>query len=126
MLFLWGFLLAPVASHAQSDNLPAVEGYVFDKKTLRPLQDASVGLVTEIDASGARLSQGGFTDANGFYSFTVLAPAESVSRTLTVECNTRRGIASSTITLYATLQQNVYRRDLYVTLPRNMTACQRP
>jgi hypothetical protein len=103
--------------------LPAVEGYVFDRKTLKPLQNASVVLTTDIDGSGAQFSIGVRTDANGFYTITVSAPNLALSRMLTAECTTRRGIASSRSSVYGVLQRTVYRRDLYVTLPRGMRSC---
>lgn len=125
LVSLWAVLLLPAMSHAQSDNFPAVEGYVFDKKTLKPLANAAVTMTT-VEDGPATLLLSVLTDANGFYSMIVTVPWTGTSRSLTAECTTRRGIGSSTMSLYSTLQQTVYRRDLYVALPRNMTACRAP
>lgn len=120
------FLVATLAASAaaQESNAIAVEGYVFDQKTLRPLANANVTLSQlGIDGIGRGLSVP--TNSNGFYSLTLVPPVESVSNDLKATCNTKRGTVESTSPIYHPLQTDrVYQRNFYITLPRSLTRCQ--
>lgn len=115
-------LTAPAT--AQESNAVAVEGYVFDQKTLRPLANAYVTLSQMgIDGVGRGLSVP--TNSNGFYALSFVPPVDSVSNDLKTSCNTKRGAVESTSPIYLPLQTDrVYQRNFYITLPRSVTRCQ--
>jgi hypothetical protein len=110
-------------SFAQDVSAVAIEGHVFDAKTLRPLENATVIYAfTTVGGLGGDFTA--ITNSSGFYQIE-FPPANQPLATagITAICSTRRGAASASGTVYTSLRTEVYRRDLYVTLPRRMSKC---
>jgi hypothetical protein len=112
------------SAFAQESNAIAVEGYVFDQKTLRPLANTFVTLSQlGVDGIGRGLSVP--TNSNGFYALTLVPPVDSVSNDLKATCHTKRGPVESVSPIYLPLQTDrVYQRNFYISLPRSVTRCQ--
>jgi hypothetical protein len=107
---------------AQLSGETAVEGYAFDAGSLRPLANVTV-IVQEMYPDGVVASYGTTTDGNGFYSAHFAAVAPLLNSFIQAFCSTRKGIVSSTISLYADLQAVTYQRNVYISLPSRQTAC---
>jgi hypothetical protein len=107
---------------SQPVNAATIEGHVYDRNTLRPLSKIIIILIYYLKDSGATLSSAATTDSNGFYSLDG-GQLDGVSSQIVAECTLRRGIASSTISMYAVLQPRIYRRDIYMSLSRTDAGC---
>jgi hypothetical protein len=108
---------------SQPVNAAAIEGYVYDRNTLRPLSNVGVLFIHTLDNSGATLTSAAITDSNGFYSLDG-GELEGVSSQILAECNLRRGVASPTGSMAPVLQPRVYQQNIYISLPRTDTRCQ--
>jgi hypothetical protein len=101
----------------------AIEGYVFDRNTLRPLSNVVVAFRHTIDNANGMETIATTTDSNGFYSIPVNGMFEGVRSDVLAECILKRGVASSTIGVDAVLRPRVYQRNIYISLPRTDTRC---
>jgi len=115
-------LLCDVA-HSQDVSNVAIEGHVFDAKTQKPLENALVSY--DVTAPGGL--GGGFatnSDTNGFYEMEFLPFQQPLaSATLNVLCRTRKGDVQVFSKIYTSVRTEIYRRDFYITLPKNMSKC---
>ena len=119
----------PDFAHAQAVDTATFEGYVFDAKTLRPLSNVLV-LFEETFADSTGRSVQMPTDVNGFFTLDLTyegttIPANVVSLSLSATCYTRRGDVQNTILVARPVRTNgvPYRRNFYITLPRNISKC---
>lgn len=126
-VLLLALSIVPSAFGQPADYI-VVEGHIFDAKTLKPLQNVSV-FVSETRQSGT-FAGGGIerSDANGYYYVPVLPnnnPDDpNVSAVLGVTCINARGRADSVTFLPLPLRSTVpYRRDIYLSLPKNSSTC---
>jgi hypothetical protein len=122
MIVIFAFTNWALDAACQPVNAAEIEGYVFDRNTLRPLSNVTVLFIHTLDDSGATLTSATTTDSSGFYS---LDGGEwvGVKGQILAECNLRRGSASSTIGMYAVLQPRIYQRNIYMSLPRTDSGC---
>jgi hypothetical protein len=122
-------LVFPALVHGQAGDTATFEGHVFDAKTLRPLSNVLV-VYEETQADGVGRGATMPTDVNGFYTLGIeyvgdWLPTNVVSHSLTATCYTRRGDVQNSILVARPVRTNgvPYRRDFYVTLPRNISKC---
>jgi hypothetical protein len=122
---LAALILAPAAAVAQVDGQTAVEGYVFDVATKKPLANAIVTVKSSTPNTDGFSIAAQITNASGFFAIpTGIAPeAQTV---VTAECTTSRGVASSELPLYTPVRPIVYRRDFYLSLPKRAKGCVLP
>ena len=114
------------AGRAQSlnDGYFRVEGYVFDKTTLRPLKNVKVEIRQRTADDGGNMAVP-YTDENGLYSAAAPTQSGAVFNTVLAECLTTRGRVASIVKLPVPLRAGeVYLRNLYVQMPRGFTQCQ--
>lgn len=117
-------LISVSEAKAQETNAVTVEGYAFDGKTLRPLANANVSLSQTGNDGGTR-GYSAVTDANGFYSITVVPVVPTIANNLILACLFRKGGVQAYNSLYPNLQTDrLYQRNFYLTLPKNVTKCQ--
>lgn len=116
------------AAFAQADGQSFVEGHVFDARTLRPLQRASVTLVGFLGSSLAAFSPAE-TDSGGLYQrigFSTPALDAYDQIDLVVQC--KLGKSGKRVT-YSTPFYNplvvgrIYTRDVYLKIPDGETGC---
>ncbi len=118
------FATVPDMGYCQPVNVPVIEGHVFDRSTLKPLANVEV-MVSATDGQSAVLTAGTTTDVNGFYTVPFTFGTEG-QNTLTASCATTRGVSSSLSYLYSPMRPEIFRRDIYLTLPRNKHSCSLP
>jgi hypothetical protein len=110
---------------AQTTGDISVEVQIYNRRTLRPLQDAAVYLYQNNSTSG---SGGGFyTDANGFIALEAFPLQNTTSNYLQILCNASRGRSySQTVPLYGELQTDrIYQRSIYLEAPSSVESSQR-
>jgi len=108
---------------AQPADVAAVEGYVFDRGTLKPLANARVEVTVILIENADRLFMSVVTDANGYYATHAPAIPTSVRTEFVASCITGRGTVTSEGTGYAPMRAEVYQRNFYLALPRRETRC---
>ena len=108
---------------SQAVDAAAIEGYMFDRNTLRQLSNVIVSSQHTIDNANGMETIATTTDSNGFYGIPVNGMFEGVRSDVLAECVLKRGVASSTISVDAVLQPRVYQRNIYISLPRTDTRC---
>jgi hypothetical protein len=114
-------LFTPGLAAAQAAFL---EGHVFNKRTGVPLSGAMVRVVEDVTSGPLPVELGaGFTDANGFYQFTV-EQFLGFPATIEVVCVTPTGILRGGSS--ALLREGPIRRDVYLGASRRLTRCQPP
>lgn len=128
---LTAFLMFSISTAAaQPVNLGGIEGHVYDKRTLRPVSGATVQVVFGSLSIDGQASSGlqYFDNPSGFYNilfstFQVGLPAADSA--VTAYCKLKNGkVVSSAVPFYTTPRNDsVYRRDIYLELPRNVTRC---
>jgi hypothetical protein len=120
-------MVAPHIAWAQQDGAVSVEGYVFDKKALRPLAGVNVSIIVVApEGMTTAPSFGGITDDNGFYAISAVPPYEPQgANVMSVVCPTRKGAVMTNSFVYDRIRTDrIYQRNFYLTLPRNVTSCQ--
>jgi hypothetical protein len=122
LLFVCVALAEPRLAQAQEANVAAVEGYVYDIATGKPLRSSIVYLAEHLD-NGASNEAITTTDANGFYSVQLVAPSVG-DHWLRAVCTTAKGVTENSQGLYHTLRTDqIYHRNFYLTLPKRQTSC---
>src|SRR5690242_2511787 len=104
---LVALILAPAAAFAQVDGQTAVEGYVFDAVTKKPLPNVVVSLKATFPNSDGGAFAAGVTNPSGFFAIPV-GIASDTRAFVTAECTTSRGVASSELPLYTPARPIVY------------------
>ena len=113
---------------AQEEGRVGIEGYVFNKRTGRPLSRVLIEY-NSFDRHGGGPLVGVFSDANGFYQFdSILKPETTPGRAnyLAAYCQVGGKMYMATIQLYQTLRDDRYTRNLYIDVPsqRSLIECE--
>lgn len=109
---------------AQTEGQAGIEGYVFNLRTMKPLDRVEVVYAAVFNYPGDGPIFGTETDANGFYQMDAATPEGAGNNYVFAVCRTHRGDYHSGITLYLPLRPTqVYRRDIYINLPEGIDSC---
>lgn len=116
-------LFSLTGSTARADAFTAVEGYVFNHSTGRPV--AGAAMLLDTCSPNFVAAAASTTDQNGFYSYTIgfLANIDATYRKVIAECKTPKGVVRSSIPVYTRIAPGLYRRDLYLNLNSRTHSC---
>lgn len=122
-IFYASTLVPMNGAYAQNASSSGFEGYVFEAKSRRPLENAQVTYAFTT-TGGLPGSSTVSTNESGFYQIERGLPNQQIAVVgLTAVCPNRRGTVMASETVYTDLRTKVYRRDFYITLPRGITKC---
>lgn len=123
------FSLNPSVAIAQPVNLQigGIEGHVFNLRTMKPLSGATITVVISSPTGESTSLPQYFDNPSGFYNVlftTINMGLPATYSTVTASCKLSNGkVISSAVPLYTTPQPIVYRRDIYIDLPRSYSRC---
>ena len=129
LLYIAILSLGPSSSAAQPVNLQigGIEGHVFNLRTMKPLSGATITVVVSSPTGESSSLPQYFDNPSGFYNVlftTINMGLPATSSTVTAYCKLSNGrVISSAVPLYTTPQPIVYRRDIYIELPRSYSRC---
>ena len=122
-LLLLGGLPHVCEAESSTDTNFIVEGYVFNKSTLRPVKNVIVNFWARTDDAGGLMSTA-LSDENGPYSFALPVQTGAVFTTVLGDCSTSKGRVATVATLPSPVQRGlVYIRNLYLQMPKGITEC---